>query len=102
MQRAVAANSDVWNAVESEQFENMGSMTTVDLAYSKSAQIRRAYPGLLKSLLQDLLHILVNAVQLVLLDFALLKQLGPVLLVRVIVLLDGLQRHNASASVSFC
>ena len=69
----------------------MGRMTKVDLADSQSAQIRRAYPGLLKSLLQELLHILVNAVQLVLLDFALLQQLGLVLLVRVIVLLDGLQ-----------
>lgn len=51
----------------------------------------KQYLGFLKRLLQYVLHVLVNAVQLVLLDVAFLQQLGPVLLVAVLMLLDGLQ-----------
>ena len=48
------------------------------------------YLGFLKGLLQDVVHILVNLVQLVLLDVALLQQPLRILLVGVLVRPDGL------------
>ena len=61
---------------------------------ARHSTAQRACLGLFKSLLQEVLHILVNAVQLVLLDLALLQQLGPVLLVTILMLLDGLHTQT--------
>ena len=55
----------------------------------------QAHLGLLKRLLQDAVHVLVNLVQLVLLDVALLQQALGVLLVRVLVRSDGLHSNTS-------
>ena len=54
-----------------------------------------AYLGLLKRLLQDAVHVLVNLVQLVLLDVALLQQALGVLLVRVLMRSNGLHSNTS-------
>lgn len=73
---------------------SMANQFDIDCAMTHCVCNDNSHLGLFKGLLQDAMHILVNAVKLLLLDVALLQQFCPVLLVSILVLLDGLQACN--------